>query len=604
MVVVSYSGKEINAKLVYYGPGLSGKTTNLEYIYQSVPSTNRGKMVSMKTRTERTLFFDFLPIDLGDIGGFKTRFLLYTVPGQVYYNATRKLVLRGVDAVIFVADSGRGKMEENIESLQNLRENLREYGLSPDEMPWVIQYNKRDLPDAYTVEELEAALNPGGAPYFEAVATTGQGVFECFRGIARLLLNKLSQEIKLGAGTRTAPSRAPAPVANPAAPAATTSEEPASSTPPPGLMSGGPLQKAYRPPVPKNATESTSPASRPPSAPNPSRPPAPFSVGQRPVAGPIRTPEAAPPSRPAYRPSVPGAPSPVLAAHGETAALPTPPARPPVPRSPERTEFQPSAQDSAPAPLATGGVAGADWFEEQVTQETSSRSSPGPAKEAPGGPETSFEMPRPVEKSPFQESWDAPADFTMPANAPAMPPSGIERVEALSRRLEEDSDLKHFNPSQETEENPGFWSRIFRRRKDHQEYRRYPSRLDMPAPDSPQTRPSFAEEPMSGPVTSAPEPASLDAEPEPRAPEPEIRTRSLVTLKLARGADRRDDFEADVPPAYAEDPVLLERTLLVPITLGPEAVRRGACLRLTLEVVVEVSEETDGLPSLEDTQAA
>ena len=147
MVVVSYSGKEINAKLVYYGPGLSGKTTNLEYIYQSVPSTNRGKMVSMKTRTERTLFFDFLPIDLGDIGGFKTRFLLYTVPGQVYYNATRKLVLRGVDAIIFVADSARGKMDENIESSpEPARQPSSEYGLNLDEIPWVIQYNKRDLP--------------------------------------------------------------------------------------------------------------------------------------------------------------------------------------------------------------------------------------------------------------------------------------------------------------------------------------------------------------------------------------------------------------------------------------------------------------------------
>ncbi len=152
----------------------------------------------MKTRTERTLFFDFLPVDLGEMGGFKTRFLLYTVPGQVYYNATRKLVLRGVDAIIFVADSARGKMDENLESLQNLQDNLREYGLDVEEIPLVLQYNKRDVEDPYTVEELEQALNPRGLPYFEAVATTGQGVFETFRGISRVLLQKLSKEVRLG----------------------------------------------------------------------------------------------------------------------------------------------------------------------------------------------------------------------------------------------------------------------------------------------------------------------------------------------------------------------------------------------------------------------
>src|SRR5437016_3469041 len=158
VVVVSYSGKEINAKLVYYGAGLSGKTTNLEAIYEAVPETSRGKMVSMKTQSDRTLFFDLLPVDLGEISGFKTRFMLYTVPGQVFYNATRKLVLRGADALVFVADSERGKMDENKESLANLVDNLREYNLSLDQVPWVIQYNKRDLEDIYTVEELNREL--------------------------------------------------------------------------------------------------------------------------------------------------------------------------------------------------------------------------------------------------------------------------------------------------------------------------------------------------------------------------------------------------------------------------------------------------------------
>jgi hypothetical protein len=197
VVVVSYSGKEINAKLVYYGAGLCGKTTNLESIYEAVPETSRGKMVSMKTQSDRTLFFDLLPLDLGEIMGFKTRFLLYTVPGQVFYNATRKLVLKGADAIVFVADSEVGKMDENKESLANLRANLSEYGLRLEDIPWVIQYNKRDLPEIHTIEELNAELNPDGkVPSFEAVATQGKGVFETFRGISHLLMDKVTRELR------------------------------------------------------------------------------------------------------------------------------------------------------------------------------------------------------------------------------------------------------------------------------------------------------------------------------------------------------------------------------------------------------------------------
>lgn len=231
MVVVSYSGKEINAKLVYYGAGLSGKTTNLEAIYEAVPDTSRGKMVSMKTQSDRTLFFDLLPLDLGEIMGFKTRFLLYTVPGQVFYNATRKLVLKGADAIVFVADSEVGKMEENKESLQNLRTNLAEYNINLDSIPWVIQYNKRDLPNVYTVEELNAELNPGGkAPFFEAVAREGKGVFETFRGISHLLMEKVTKDLRrspMGAGSRNAPAEsAPEPQAQAPAP------KPVASAPP------------------------------------------------------------------------------------------------------------------------------------------------------------------------------------------------------------------------------------------------------------------------------------------------------------------------------------------------------------------------------------
>jgi hypothetical protein len=219
VVVVSYSGKEINAKLVYYGAGLSGKTTNLEAIYEAVPDTSRGKMVSMKTQSDRTLFFDLLPLDLGEIMGFKTRFLLYTVPGQVFYNATRKLVLKGADAIVFVADSEVGKMEENKESLQNLRDNLREYKLELDDIPWVIQYNKRDLPNVYTLDELNAELNPGGkAPCFEAVATQGKGVFETFRGISHLLMEKVTKDLRRAPGATTSPPREVAKPEEPAAP--------------------------------------------------------------------------------------------------------------------------------------------------------------------------------------------------------------------------------------------------------------------------------------------------------------------------------------------------------------------------------------------------
>ncbi|HWN81911.1 MAG TPA: hypothetical protein VNM87_07440, partial [Candidatus Udaeobacter sp.] len=207
MVVVSYSGKEINAKIVYYGPGLGGKTTNLERIYDSVPTANKGKMISMKTKADRTLFFDFLPLELGEIGGYRTRFMLYTVPGQVYYNATRKLVLKGVDAVVFVADSERGKMRENQISIENLRENLESYGIEYGEIPIVFQYNKRDLADKYTKEELDEALGRADRPFVEAVAARGEGVFETLRVVSELLLERL--KVRLGALSQSAAEPAP-----------------------------------------------------------------------------------------------------------------------------------------------------------------------------------------------------------------------------------------------------------------------------------------------------------------------------------------------------------------------------------------------------------
>ena len=193
MSFINYSSREINCKIVYYGPGLCGKTTNLQVIYSKTNPDLKGKMISLATETERTLFFDFLPIALGEIRGFKTRFHLYTVPGQVFYDASRKLILKGVDGVVFVADSQIERMEANVESLENLAVNLKEQAYSLDKVPYVVQYNKRDLPNAAPVEELRRLLNPGGVPDFEACAHQGKGVFETLKAVARGVLQDLKK---------------------------------------------------------------------------------------------------------------------------------------------------------------------------------------------------------------------------------------------------------------------------------------------------------------------------------------------------------------------------------------------------------------------------
>ena len=223
MSMINYASREINCKLVYYGPGLGGKTTNLEHVYNKVAPGSRGKMISLATETARTLFFDFLPVDLGSVRGFKVKFHLYTVPGQVYYNASRKLILKGVDGVVFVADSQIDRMDANIEAMQNLYENMAQYGYDMTRIPFAVQYNKRDLPNAAPIPELQAALNPGWAvndparqrltldpyhegqyllyqhdgqwveraPYFEAVALTGDGVFDTLRAISKSVVKAL-----------------------------------------------------------------------------------------------------------------------------------------------------------------------------------------------------------------------------------------------------------------------------------------------------------------------------------------------------------------------------------------------------------------------------
>ncbi|MDZ7702885.1 MAG: ADP-ribosylation factor-like protein [Trueperaceae bacterium] len=194
MSTINFSAREINFKVVYYGPGLSGKTTNIKQIYEQVPGESKGEMVSLATEDERTLFFDFLPLDLGSVNGFKTRFHLYTVPGQVFYNSSRKLILRGVDGIVFVADSAPNRLRANAESLRNLRENLKEYNLSLEEIPYVIQLNKRDLDDALPVDMIKQVLDPKGQmDFFEAVASDFKGVFEPLRAVSKKVLEKLAQ---------------------------------------------------------------------------------------------------------------------------------------------------------------------------------------------------------------------------------------------------------------------------------------------------------------------------------------------------------------------------------------------------------------------------
>lgn len=192
MSMINYASREINCKIVYYGTGLGGKTTNLEYIYSRVNPDTKGKMISLATETERTLFFDFLPIDLGEIRGFKTRFHLYTVPGQVYYNASRRLILKGVDGLVFVADSQGTRAEANIESMHNLYDNLETYGYDLQTIPFAIQYNKRDMPNILSMEELRAQINPMGVPDFEGVAIEGKGVFETLSCVSKLVVKSLS----------------------------------------------------------------------------------------------------------------------------------------------------------------------------------------------------------------------------------------------------------------------------------------------------------------------------------------------------------------------------------------------------------------------------
>ncbi len=260
MVLFNYSTKELTAKVVYYGPGLCGKTTNLQWIHEKLPIRNKGKMLSLATEADRTLFFDFLPIELGSIRGMKTRIQLYTVPGQVFYNATRRMVLKGADCVVFVADSQEAMIDADLDSLANLRENLEVNEINPDEIPMVLQYNKRDLPNALPVEILNERLNPRGVPFFEAVAMKGVGVEETLKGATTMVFKSLAG--KYGGGEAGGPSTMK------------TGAQPAMAPPAPAVAGVAAPPRA------------AAPAPRPVAAPAPARPVA-VAPPPRPVEDPL-----------------------------------------------------------------------------------------------------------------------------------------------------------------------------------------------------------------------------------------------------------------------------------------------------------------------------
>lgn len=304
MVFFNWATMQMAAKIVYYGPGLCGKTTNLSYIYAKTAPGSRGEMVSLETETDRTLFFDLLPLEVGKVGGFRTRLQLYTVPGQVFYNTTRKLVLKGVDGVVFVADSQRPMAEANVESFQNLQENLAELGLDISSIPLVLQYNKRDLRNILSVEELDRALNPTGTlPAFEAIAVQGDGVFETLKAITKLTLKNLRRRMAVQESQRTvqAPERPPTVSFDPAALSAAAAqgleveqeaEEPRRPAAPPAPSPPPVIQVTPPPPVLASPPEASSPA---PSSPLPTPAP-PASVEELPVAQEIEM-AAAPPQQ-------------------------------------------------------------------------------------------------------------------------------------------------------------------------------------------------------------------------------------------------------------------------------------------------------------------
>jgi signal recognition particle receptor subunit beta len=375
MVFFNYSTMQMAAKVVYYGPGLCGKTTNLHYIYGHTTTDSRGEMVSLETETDRTLFFDLLPLDVGSIAGFNTRIQLYTVPGQVFYNTTRKLVLKGVDGVVFVGDSQRAMLQANLDSFRNLEENLAEMGLAIDSLPLVLQYNKRDLADIYSVEELNQAINRQGWPHYEASAVSGHGVFETLKGISKYTLLALKRRLgrsgaESGAGSRLSPAN-PTGQQRTASPPAGPADSPLPpSTVPPALRSPVTL-----PPLPSTVPPALrSPVTLPPlSSALAGAETMPLAPGSPAAPGAAASP-GAPAARPSTSPGAPAAsaapawPSPVrpvpparLAAAAETpvsAPLGAPASPPPAPTRPHGAEapWTPPSGPTAPPALPVAGT--------------------------------------------------------------------------------------------------------------------------------------------------------------------------------------------------------------------------------------------------------
>lgn len=416
MVQINFAQKQVNAKIVFYGPGMSGKTTNLEIIHQRAPTPNKGELTSISTDGDRTLFFDFMPLDLGTVAGMRTCFQIYTVPGQVYYNSTRKLVLQGVDGVVFVADSSAAMIEENLESMKNLEQNLAEYGKSLTSVPIVIQYNKRDMPDAMSVAELDAVLNPHGFPTFEAIAANGQGVFPTLKGLAAKVLESIHGNAR-GSGAPT--STASAPAAAVPSPAPTPAPTPAPAAPVAGLS-----QTGFRP-----RTLSQTGFRQRPAAPTnaPTAPAAPAAAGASGGLG-----MGALPSIPSA-PTAPSAPAaipmrPAAAAQASQAPAGLPPA----------PSFQAPPTAAIPAP-PTAAPAAAPAVKTNTATATISMASahphPAPAQRASGAPMASARGPAPAAPAPRP----APVARTRtlptaaPAPAPAVEPASLQRPLPPSR---------------------------------------------------------------------------------------------------------------------------------------------------------------------------
>jgi signal recognition particle receptor subunit beta len=457
MVLFNYATRELTAKIVYYGPGLCGKTTNLQFIHQNLPEDVKGKMLSLATKTDRTLFFDFLPIDLGEIRGMKTRVQLYTVPGQVFYNETRKLVLKGADGIVFVADSQEQMVQANVESFKNLEENLKAHGMSLAEMPHVIQFNKRDLPNLAGIEELNTAINKYNAPFYESVATTGIGVQDTLKAIAKLVLLNLTRKYDPKAAPADAPTAPPvAPAASPAAPAAAGGGIPLSSVETPGMAAAPPPSASV--------------------APTPSRPPAPpqFHAAETDddsvpefgeseidqLVDEVDEAEGIPAAALDGVPSIPPAPEPA-AGDAQTMAISAADIRDLNLDGPEAPAAEPTPPVSAPAPEAIGATPGGGaGYELEVDldfdpdrQQRDDDEIPlaaAPEEEAP----PSFEAPEPagvdggglqLAVPPEPESTRIPVEEAPPEMADAGVPADIGAADATVLLTEAASDDELFN---------------------------------------------------------------------------------------------------------------------------------------------------------------